>query len=216
MKATDRLEGRKVCGFTSSRAGRTVAPMAVSKGVCGSGTKKPATTTGSDTCDEAVSGATSCSSQSDSSQTPASSEAITLPVAAWMAILRPREMLAPGLTSTQRGKRSAYSWIIATVLSCDPPSTITISSGRRVWTSRLSIRRRIDSPSFRTVLMTVTCMESTLDQEQWTKEQSRCGRSQPSVLAVAGIIPCQGQKEKPATGSAARLGVSCLTQVGSR
>ena len=81
---------------------------------------------------------------------------MTSPVAAAMATLRPREMLAPGSTSTRSGRRPAYSWMTATVLSREPPSTITTSSGRRVWASRLSSRRRMASPSLSTVLMTVT------------------------------------------------------------
>ena len=127
-----------------------MAPIATSKGVCGSALKKPATTL---RVGSAKNGAVMCSSQSAGRRVPASVAAITSPLAALMAMLRPSEMLQPGCSSTFRGSRSVKLRRVLTVLSLEPPSTITISSGWRVWAAKDSSTPRIESPSLKTVMI---------------------------------------------------------------
>jgi len=153
-KATLRLDGRKRAGSISSTSGSTAAPIATSKGVCGSARKNPAAvcTAGS------ANGAVMRSSQSAGRRVPASVTAITAAGSSTVAIavLRPSEMLQPGRSITLSGRRAAYSCRMAGVSSVEPPSTITTVSGGRVWAAIESSTVRTDAPSLTTVMIRAT------------------------------------------------------------
>ncbi len=103
-------------------------------------------------------GAVRHASQSGSQRTPASVTAMTSPVAARMAALRPWAMLAPGASMILSGSRPAWAWSAATVPSREPPSATTTSSGGRVWAASEANRPWMASPSFKTVKITLTRM----------------------------------------------------------
>jgi len=63
------------------------------------------------------------------------------------------------------GRRAAYSLMTTMVLSVEPPSTITISSGWRVCARNESSTPRIDSPSLSTVRIRLTRLLWVLDLE---------------------------------------------------
>jgi hypothetical protein len=50
-----------------------------------------------------------------------------------IAMFRPREIVTPGASITRSGKRERHVWSNSTVESVEPPSTITTSSGGRLW-----------------------------------------------------------------------------------
>jgi len=152
-KATLRLLGRKRAGSISFSSGRTAAPIATSKGVYGSAWKNPALPI---RAGSACSGATRWPSQSGARRVPASVAAMISPRAAWIAMLRPCEMFAPGCSSTVSGRRAVASRRIAGVPSVEPPSTITISSGAGSSRASDSSTARIESPSLKTVMISET------------------------------------------------------------
>ena len=75
-----------------------------------------------------------------------------------MAALRPAAMLAPAFRSTCSGSlpAAAHPLRIENVSSVEPPSTITTSSGGRLWAASEASRRSMVGPSFSTVAMTDT------------------------------------------------------------
>ena len=81
---------------------------------------------------------------------------MTAPLAAAMALLRPREMLAPGASTTRSGSRGSHALRIASVPSLLPPSQTTTSSGGRDWVAMEASSASTAVASLRTVAINET------------------------------------------------------------